>query len=165
MSEFGMGGPNTWSNALTLASQIFRDLRTLHTEAWIYWQAVENTSQNSWGLLQIPFNLTSKSITVSLQYWILMHFTKTLQQDDQYVFLNKNILKITNKLTNKLAFVILNKSKKSLQLKKSFLSYLQTCKLVSCFQSTHSKIMDLKFDVPSNAPPQSITSITLFAKN
>jgi len=165
MSEFGMGGPNTWQNALILASQIFRDLRTLRPEAWIYWQAVENTSQNSWGLLQLPFDLTSKNITISLQYWILMHFTKTLQQNDQFSFLGKSILKVTNKLTNKIAFVILNKNKKPLKLKKKFVSYLKANKLVSCFISTHSKIMDLKFDVPSHLPPQSITSITLVAKN
>lgn len=107
VSEFGMGGPDTIENAFKLALHIFRDLQTLHPEAWIYWQVVENTQPNGWGLLHVDFN-NPKEVTILKQYWIMMHFTKTLKENDTYKFLNKNVLQIKN-TNGKCAYIIIGK--------------------------------------------------------
>lgn len=107
MSEFGIGGPNTIETGLNLAKQIFRDLYTLQPEAWIYWQAVEDISDNGWGLIQVPFN-DPKKILIQKQYWVFKHFTQTLRENDYYTVTNNNVLKIIND-KNKLAYIIIGK--------------------------------------------------------
>lgn len=107
MSEFGMGGPNNIDTGLNFAKQIFRDLNTLKPEAWIYWQVIEDVSENGWGLIQVPFN-NPTYIKIQKQYWIMMHFTKTLSEGDNYTFIDNTTLKITNK-KGKLAYIILQR--------------------------------------------------------
>lgn len=108
ISEFGMGGPDNIHNAIKLAKQIYRDLYTLKPEAWIYWQVIEDLIPNGWGLIQIPFN-NPINIKILKQYWIMMHFTKTLREGDTYHFVNNNIIEIQNH-KNKLAYIILGKT-------------------------------------------------------
>lgn len=105
VSEFGMGGPDTIENAFKLALHIFRDLQTLNPEAWVYWQVVENQSPNGWGLLHVNFT-NPKEVTILKQYWIMMHFTKTLKENDTYKFLNKNVIQVKNR-NSKCAYIII----------------------------------------------------------
>ena len=100
-----MGGPNNIETAFKLAVHIFRDLYTLNPEAWVYWRVVENKIHNGWGLIHVDFN-NPKEITILKQYWIMMHFTKTLKENDNYTFLNKNILQIKN-INGKYAYIII----------------------------------------------------------
>jgi hypothetical protein len=104
ISEFGMGGPDTIENSFKLALQIFKDFYTLKPEAWIYWQVIENLSDNGWGLMHVSFD-NPTDIVILKQYWIMMHFTQTLKEHDTYHFLNKNTLKITN-IHGKLAYIL-----------------------------------------------------------
>lgn len=111
MSEFGMGGNDTLVTALKLARHIFRDLQTYSPQAWIYWQVVESSSSDGWGLIHIPFDRpTYQQISIRKQYWIMKHFTHTLQEHDTYHFLDNNnhVLNIVNNSTNKQAYIILN---------------------------------------------------------
>jgi len=107
MSEFGMGGPDTIENAFNLALHIYRDLYTLNPEAWVYWQVVENATPNGWGLLHVDFD-NPKEVVILKQYWIMMHFTKTLKENDTYKFLNKNVIQVKN-TKGKCAFIIIGK--------------------------------------------------------
>lgn len=124
MSEFGMGGPDNIENALKLAKQIYRDLETLKPEAWVYWQVIENSSSEGWGLIHIPFN-NPNEIIIRKQYWIMMHFTKTLTEGDYYNFINSNIIEIKNDINKKLSYIILGKT----DLSKYQQLHLQTIKI------------------------------------
>lgn len=108
MSEFGMGGPNTIDNSLKLARQIYRDLDTLSPEAWIYWQVIEYTGEEGWGLVHMSFS-NPDEIIILKQYWVMMHFTKTLREGDTYNFINKDILEIKNG-NGKLAYIIVGQN-------------------------------------------------------
>lgn len=107
ISEFGMGGPDTIENAFNLALHIYRDLDTLNPEAWIYWQVVEQRDPNGWGLLHVDFD-DPKEVVILKQYWIMMHFTKTLKENDTYKFLNKNVIQVKNR-KGKCAYIIIGK--------------------------------------------------------
>ena len=50
MSEWGCGAAplDDMGSALFLAAGIIRDLNLLQAEAWIYWQAVENSETGNW---------------------------------------------------------------------------------------------------------------------
>ena len=50
MSEWGCGSAplGDMGGALQLAACILRDLNTLQAEAWVYWQAVENSETGNW---------------------------------------------------------------------------------------------------------------------
>ena len=106
ISEYGMGGPDNITTAFALAKHIFRDLYTLKPEAWIYWQVVEDSFPNGWGLIQVPFGNPTE-IKILKQYWVMMHFTKTLRQGDCYTFISRNVLEIKNVNDYKLAYIIL----------------------------------------------------------
>lgn len=105
MSEFGMGGPNTIENSFKLTLQIYKDLYTLKPEAWIYWQVIENLTDNGWGLMHVSFDNPTE-IVILKQYWIMMHFTKTLKEHDIYHFINKHTIEITNS-HGKLAYIVI----------------------------------------------------------
>jgi hypothetical protein len=108
MSEFGMGGNDTIQTALQLGRHIFRDLQTYSPQAWIYWQAVESSSNEGWGLIHIPFdNPTFNHITIRKQYWIMKHFTHTLQKYNHYHIVNSHVIKVTN-VSQVAKYIILN---------------------------------------------------------
>ena len=111
MSEYGYGYPNTIVDSLPLARKIFDDLKLLKPEAWIYWQAVEDTNGSNWGLLQIDFN-NPTIINIQKQYYIFKHFTKSIKSGDKYDFINKNVLKIIGAFT--INYIILNDTKNTL---------------------------------------------------
>ncbi|KAJ3339746.1 hypothetical protein HDU93_007862 [Gonapodya sp. JEL0774] len=84
MSEFTFGGnfgssdiQSVASHAFGLIRHIVRDVVTLKTASWVYWQAVENQGSNSnWGLMQVPFDTAgdTSSVVIGAQYhgmWML----------------------------------------------------------------------------------------------
>jgi hypothetical protein len=163
MSEFGMGGPDKIENALILGRQIFRDLKTLRPEAWVYWQVIENEYKDGWGLIQVVFgDLRISNIKVLKQYWVMMHFTKTLKENDTYKFINDNVLEIRNQLNNKLGYIILNDKPKIYDIDKDILDIksLLDCKISDRYGNYKTEIK-----VPNILEPYSIMSIVYDLKD
>jgi O-glycosyl hydrolase len=70
--------------ALDLAQRITRDLKELHSHAWIFWQAVENeqaqTSLNkNWGLLHADFSGGDQSHAVTKKYSAFAQYTRAIR--------------------------------------------------------------------------------------
>jgi hypothetical protein len=106
MSEYGFGYSNTIKDSLPLGRKIFNDLSLLKPEAWIYWQAVEDTNGSNWGLIQVDFN-NPTNINIQKQYYVFKHFTRNIKKDDKYEFINNNIIRITGN-EKVVKYIILN---------------------------------------------------------
>ncbi|KAK9817114.1 hypothetical protein WJX72_009728 [[Myrmecia] bisecta] len=73
VSGYGCGShpSDDIQSGLDLSRCILADLNTLQANAWVYWQAVEN-SPNFWGLITIPFaNPTGSALTIGKQYYAM----------------------------------------------------------------------------------------------
>ncbi|KAK9790933.1 hypothetical protein WJX73_002148 [Symbiochloris irregularis] len=87
MSEWGCGAAplKDMGGAIQLAACILRDLNTLQAQAWVYWQAVENSETgNWWGLMQVPFH-KPQQVELGKQYWAMMHYSRFIR--DGYTIL------------------------------------------------------------------------------
>ncbi|CAL8471754.1 g11296 [Coccomyxa elongata] len=83
MSEFGCGSfkLSSMPAALELSSVIMKDLNVLQANAWIYWQAIENSEGgNWWGLMQVPFH-TGRYIILGKQFYCLMQYSRFIRCD------------------------------------------------------------------------------------
>jgi hypothetical protein len=114
MSEYGYGYDDNIKETIKLARNIFRDLKTLTPEAWVYWQVVENLGYSNWGLIQVNFD-NPREIVIQKQYYILKHFSKTLLSDDKYRFLSDNVMEITN--DTQLKYILINDSEKDVSVR------------------------------------------------
>lgn len=77
VSEYGQAT----SHGQGLAAKIMHDLVTLRPNAWVYWQAVEDTG-SQWGLLQVPFGRLQGEATEvgeSSQFQVMRVFCKHLR--------------------------------------------------------------------------------------
>ena len=149
MSEYGCGESNDFYKSLQFGKHIIRDLRTLSPQAWIYWQAVEH--YNGWGLLECNLKKPKHSpIIITAKYWIFMHFTKSLNEGDQYDVIKDNILYVHNPKTQKHIYIVINCSKSTL----SFSPHIPNLQISNCIQTNqyfnyNSKILHNTLFLPS----------------
>jgi O-glycosyl hydrolase len=100
MSEAGFGYINSSKsysdirNTLNFASKVIDDLNYLKPTAWVYWQVIEDLSNNGWGCMQVDFNNPSNRIFGS-QFTAFQHFTHFIKPGNFLVDVkqpsNKNI--------------------------------------------------------------------------
>lgn len=56
-----------------------QDMNVLQANAWVYWQAIENSeSGNWWGLMQVPFH-TGRTIVLGKQFYCLMQYSRFIR--------------------------------------------------------------------------------------
>jgi O-glycosyl hydrolase len=65
---------------LDLANRITKDLREMHVDAWVIWQAVESeqaqTSLNkNWGLIHADYEGTSESFSFTKKFYVMRQYT------------------------------------------------------------------------------------------
>ena len=51
----------------------------MRVSAWVYWQALEQSSDNMWGFIKAPFSYEAPeplAFTLQKQYHMMMHFTR-----------------------------------------------------------------------------------------
>lgn len=125
MSEYGFGYENTISSSLALGRHIFRDLKTLTPNVWVYWQVEHITS--SWGILKVDFGKPDQ-IYIQKQYWIFKHFTNTLRPGDTYKVVSDNIIEIQQADFYK--YIILNDNDFSISLPEIISSKTKNCKTI-----------------------------------
>ncbi|KXS11067.1 glycoside hydrolase family 30 protein, partial [Gonapodya prolifera JEL478] len=88
MSEYTLGGTiassspqSVSSHAVGLIRHVARDLATLQPAAWVYWQAVEDsTSGTNYGLVQAPFTNAGEAgdVILGAQYYAMWMLTRVL---------------------------------------------------------------------------------------
>ncbi|KAK9843650.1 hypothetical protein WJX81_001138 [Elliptochloris bilobata] len=77
-SEFGCGTSplDDMGAAIALSAVILQDLNVLQANAWVYWQAIENSEiGNFWGLIQVPFH-TGAEVAFGRQYYAFMQYSR-----------------------------------------------------------------------------------------
>jgi O-glycosyl hydrolase len=90
MSEAGFGyGPGITNykdiqNSINFAEKVIDDLNFLKPSAWIYWQVIEDLSNNGWGCMQVDFNNPKNRIYGS-QFTAFQHFTHFIKPGWQLI--------------------------------------------------------------------------------
>lgn len=80
VSEAGFGyvkGVNNYNdiqNTITFAEKVIDDLIFLKPTAWVYWQVIEDLSNNGWGCMQVNFKNPNERIYGSM-FSAFQHFT------------------------------------------------------------------------------------------
>lgn len=77
MSEVGFGsnkGLSDYETLINFCNCLSDDLIHLKPTAWVYWQVIEDLSNNGWGCLQTNFN-NSGDIVYGSQFVAFQHFT------------------------------------------------------------------------------------------
>jgi hypothetical protein len=164
VSEYGLGCDNTISDSLQLARHIFRDLKTLSPDAWVYWQIEHITS--TWGFIKVDFE-NPTTIHIQKQYWVFKHFTNTLRPGDTYKILSSSILQIDN--VNERKYVILNDTNDIIDLHLHLYDskgHIAEPKLSfgeghfkSCYYSDNDDLYKILKGVPQKLQPNSIISV------
>eukprot|EP00271_Cylindrocystis_brebissonii_P005785 TRINITY_DN18068_c0_g1_i1.p1 TRINITY_DN18068_c0_g1~~TRINITY_DN18068_c0_g1_i1.p1 ORF type:complete len:657 (+),score=112.01 TRINITY_DN18068_c0_g1_i1:492-2462(+) len=73
-------GTSEIRGAVNMALVAIMDINVMHARAWLYWQALEVTSTNFWGLIQAPFIVGARPTWErKKQFFTLMHFTKWIR--------------------------------------------------------------------------------------
>lgn len=128
MSEVGFGyGPgvnnyNDIQNTITFAQKVIDDLNFLKPTAWVYWQVIEDLSNNGWGCMQVDFNNPKNRIYGS-QFTAFQHFTHFIKPGWYLVNVNQpenkkiKVVVATNPKTNVKSVVIVSSDNKENQIK------------------------------------------------
>jgi O-glycosyl hydrolase len=75
-------------SALAFAEHVIGDLKRLEPQAWVFWQAVENTSVkegskgSNWGLVKMDLNARPEAahpIHVTAKYWAMSNFSRYIK--------------------------------------------------------------------------------------
>jgi O-glycosyl hydrolase len=82
----GWGGYNITSEldaALELATRVTNDLSYVEANAWLYWQAIEDSSRGEgpgyWGLIQAPLDGSAQTYDVQKQFYTLGQYSKFIR--------------------------------------------------------------------------------------
>ncbi|GJD11282.1 Endo-beta-1,6-galactanase [Galdieria sulphuraria] len=83
VSEYG----DNDGSGISLAQTIISDLKELHANAWIYWQAVEDSSAPHWGFLVCNLNQPTgnDSFTIQKKFYIMLQFSKFIRPGFQQI--------------------------------------------------------------------------------
>jgi len=86
VSEYG----DNDNSGITLAHTIIADLKELNPSAWIYWQAIEDSSAPSWGFLVCHLNQPNRddSFSIEKKYYIMSQFTKFIRPGFQQLHID-----------------------------------------------------------------------------
>jgi O-glycosyl hydrolase len=83
MSEYGDGD----GSGMTLSEQILSDMRLMHPTAWVYWQAVDDSSAPGWGLIYSNLNHpTDYSYTINEKYYVMANYSKFIRPGYKLIF-------------------------------------------------------------------------------
>lgn len=106
MSEYGDGD----GSGMTLSEQILADMGTMHPTAWVYWQAIDDSSAPGWGLLYANLNKpTSYAATVNKKYYVMANYSKFIRPGYMFIFANDGqTLAAYSQATKTLALVTTN---------------------------------------------------------
>jgi O-glycosyl hydrolase len=78
VSEYGNGGDATgMDTAITLSTQVARDIQYLRAQAWVYWQPVE--APGDWGLLEAPGFPNDSAVTPTRRFWALAQYSQFIR--------------------------------------------------------------------------------------
>lgn len=79
-----LGSQSELTVALRIGLNIILDVNQMHVSAWVYWQALEVPSDNFWGLLKGPFDLSGPfDVEIQKQYYIVLHFSRWIREGCQ----------------------------------------------------------------------------------
>lgn len=96
---------------LDLAQRIVRDLRQMHVDAFVFWQAVESEQAQTnlgknWGLLHGDFEGSSEQATITKKYHVMHQYTSAIRPGDTMIGVDDNeAVAFMNATTNKLVIV------------------------------------------------------------
>lgn len=83
MSEYGDGD----GSGMTLSEQILADMRTMHPAAWVYWQAIDDSSAPGWGMLYSNLNApTNYAVTFNKKYYVMANYSKFIRPGYTFIF-------------------------------------------------------------------------------
>ncbi|GJQ15648.1 hypothetical protein GpartN1_g7439.t1 [Galdieria partita] len=84
VSEYG----DNDGSGISLAQTIISDLKELNPTAWIYWQAVEDSSAPHWGFLVCNLNQNrDDSFSIQKKFYIMLQFSKFIRPGFQQVYI------------------------------------------------------------------------------
>lgn len=88
----GWGGYNITSEldaALELATRVTNDLSYVEANAWLYWQAIEDSSRGDgpgyWGLIQAPLDGSAQTYDIQKQFYTLGQYSKFIRSGMQLI--------------------------------------------------------------------------------
>lgn len=126
MSEVTCGGNqihdhNDMSSAMELAENITVHLNEMHSQAWVYWQAVENEQMgHNHGLIQANFTGEEKFF-ITKQYYAFGNYSKFIKQGSAILQVDvPNIVAAWNAEKNQVIIVSINTSDKEKSFEVSF---------------------------------------------
>lgn len=99
------------SPGLDLAQRIVRDLRQMHVDAFVFWQALESEQAQTnlgknWGLLHGDFEGSSQQATITKKYHVMHQYTSAIRPGDTMIGVDDNqAVAFMNATTNKLVIV------------------------------------------------------------
>jgi len=81
MSEYG----DSDGTGLTMSEQILSDMKTMHANAWVYWQAVDDAP--GWGFLTSHLNHeTTYAYSFNEKYYVMANYSKFIRPG--FIFIN-----------------------------------------------------------------------------
>lgn len=114
VSEVGAGGSashdhNDLTSAIDLANKITTDLREMHSNAWVYWQVIEDEAgKNNWGMIDANFS-GEEQYWVTKKYYAMANFSKYIRQGQLLIENdNNNIVSTYDPESKQVVLVITN---------------------------------------------------------
>eukprot|EP00871_Galdieria_phlegrea_P002896 jgi/Galph1/3607/GphlegSOOS_G2244.1 len=88
VSEYG----DNDGSGILLAQTILNDLKQLNPRAWVYWQAVDDSSAPDWGLLVRNLNQPDNNdpLLINKKFYIMWQFTKFIRPGFYQIFVEDN---------------------------------------------------------------------------
>jgi O-glycosyl hydrolase len=93
----GSSGKATWlsehgdgdGTGMTLSENILADFHSLHPNAWVYWQAVDDSSAGGWGMLASNLNApTDYSYTVNEKYYVMANYSRFIRPGYRFLLID-----------------------------------------------------------------------------
>lgn len=169
MSEWGMGKLNTGNSfdmVYKFANSLMDDFIYLRPSAWIYWQVIENLSNNGWGCIQIPFDdIKKENIVYNIQFSTFQHFTHYIKPGSRFLKLQntkyKNIKIIGCLKNNKVSLIILSKNSQTIDV--IFKKFLYNVSIMCSYEFNEAVIVE-KYNINTTKKiflkPKSLTSLS-----
>lgn len=108
VSEHGDGD----GSGLTMSEDILAAFHNLHPTAWVYWQAVDDSSAPGWGMLVSNLNApTDYSYTINEKYYVMENYSRFLRPGYRFLLIDDGqSLAAYNGATKTLVIVTTNNS-------------------------------------------------------
>ncbi|KAF0454755.1 hypothetical protein F8M41_001534 [Gigaspora margarita] len=92
MSEYGLTTTLDMSASITLSEQILNDMRNLKTNAWVYFQAIQDDPNgfNGWGLVGVSYTNSLYPPKIQLDFYAYKQYTKFIRPGYQIISSNDN---------------------------------------------------------------------------